>query len=194
MKDTWDMLLEIFEKKYPKIIETLNDGATESDFLNLENVVGQELPQEFKEFYSVHNGQVQTHLSLFDGDFLLSTDRIVVEWKAWNNVLREINKQAIEEYDSKLTSEPETGIKNDWWNQSWIPITSNGCGDNYCIDMDPTYEGKKGQIIRMWHDDARRELIAPSFKEWIEKYFLDLRAGKYEFSDSIGWGGLLKKK
>jgi len=75
----------------------------------------------------------------------------------------------------------------------WIPITANGSGDNYCIDLDPTDEGQKGQIIRMWHDDPQRELVSSSFRQWIYDYIADLENNVYEASDDIGWGGVVRK-
>ena len=32
------------------------------------------------------------------------------------------------------------------------------------IDLDPSKEGKRGQIIQMWHDDADRSIEAQSLK------------------------------
>jgi len=175
------------------MIDTLNNPASQHDLEQLESSIGQELPKDFKEFYSIHNGQKWTHLNLFDGDRLLPLDEILQEWNTWNSVLPDINEVTQKQFGEPVTSTPELGIKNDWWNKSWIPVTSNGCGDNYCIDLDPTNEGTKGQIIRMLHDDANRELIASSFSAWISKYVDDLESGVYETSDDVGWGGIVKK-
>ncbi|WP_369123625.1 SMI1/KNR4 family protein [Clostridioides difficile] len=38
-----------------------------------------------------------------------------------------------------------------------------------CIDLDPAEDGSSGQVIRVWHDDARRERIAGSFSEWLAR-------------------------
>lgn len=194
MEEVWRRIQLEFDKKYPIMNSTLNTGVSESDFFELEKIIGNPLPNEFKEFYRVHNGQQQTHLTLFDGDLLLDTNRIIQEWQNWHAILPEIEQQVLNEFGSRIESSPEKGIKKDWWNRNWIPFTSNGCGDSFCIDLDPDAEGKYGQIIRMWHDDALRELVAESFKDWIEKYILDLQDNKYEFSDSLGWGGLLLKR
>ena len=78
---------------------------------------------------------------------------------------------------------PDKGIKNDWWNDSWIPITYDGSGNHYCLDLDPTEEGIYGQIIRMWHDDAERTLVANSFKEWIVDYKDKLVSGQMVYSE-----------
>ena len=193
MKNTWEKLRKIFQDKYPQILETLNPGADLIDIEELEQKIGVRLPDSFKEFYQIHNGQKRTSLSLFDGDYLMSIDEIFNEWVLWKEIISKIESDILHVYDDKLISEPDFGIRNKWWNIAWIPITSDGCGDNFCIDLDPTESGNAGQIIRMIHDHPRRELIAKSFDDWINQYISDLEADKYYFSDSIGWGGLLMK-
>lgn len=192
MKNILEKLHHIFQNKYPQILDTLNPGADLYRISELEQKIGMTLPDSFKDFYQVHDGQKLTGLSLFDGDYLLSIDEILREWLQWKEVTPKIEADILATYGDKLASEPDLGIRNNWWNPAWIPITSNGCGDNFCIDLDPTEEGTFGQIIRMIHDHPRRELQANSFDSWINQYISDLEADKYYFSDSIGWGGLLR--
>ena len=193
MKDSWIKIKAWLTNNHPEVIPTLNAGASPSDINELELNIGTSMPDDFKEFYSIHNGQAYTHLRLFDGDILLSTSDIIAEWKQWKEVFPSINKDCIEQFGSPAVSNPDPGIKNDWWNLLWIPITANGCGDNYCIDLDPTEEGQKGQIIRMWHDDPQRELVSASFRQWISDYIRDLHNNTYEPSHDVGWGGVVRK-
>ncbi|WP_093230465.1 SMI1/KNR4 family protein [Thermoflavimicrobium dichotomicum] len=77
-------------------------------------------------------------------------------------------------------------VKGDrWWRTKWIPITSDGGGNNHCIDLDPDEGGTPGQIITMWHDEGSRECIASSFREWFANIVTKLENGDY---------GLEKKK
>lgn len=191
MIEIWQRIENWIKVNHPAVLETLNPGATEQDFIELESVVNSKLPEDFKDFLSIHNGQSWTHLNLFNSDRLLSIEDIIDEWKNWSNVLPELDAQCREQYGVPASSLPEEGIKNDWWNHAWIPITSNGSGDSYCIDLDPTAKGQKGQIIRMWHDVPERELIAPSFSQWISEYVNDLENNLYVPSDDIGWGGIV---
>lgn len=90
-------------------------------------------------------------------------------------------------YDGEaITSDPDPGIKNDWWNPKWIPITADGCGDNFCIDMDPAEAGRAGQIISMWHDAGWREIKSNSFENWIIQYASDPKSGKYIYEEQLG--------
>jgi cell wall assembly regulator SMI1 len=194
MKKSWQKIENWIKINHPDILDTLNEAATEQDITRLESALGLKLPEDFKEFLSVHNGQSWTHLNLFDGDRLLSIDDIIRDWENWKSVLPVIDANCKEQFGVSAGSEPEPGIKDDWWNALWIPITSDGCGDSYCIDLDPTSEGISGQIIRMWHDHPRRELIASSFREWIDNYTSDLENGIYTSSNDIGWGGIVKQE
>ncbi|PPK42935.1 hypothetical protein B0G57_11531 [Trinickia symbiotica] len=35
--------------------------------------------------------------------------------------------------------------------------------------LDGAEGGTYGQVIRIWHDDAQRELVASSFREWLHR-------------------------
>ncbi|MBL7738756.1 MAG: SMI1/KNR4 family protein [Chitinophagaceae bacterium] len=193
MKQAWQKIETWIKVNHPAMLETLNVGATSQNFLELETLLEDNLPEDFKEFYSIHNGQSWTHLNLFDGDRLLSIEDIIRVWQGWKTALPEIDANCRETFGQPARSSPDTRIKVDWWNLAWIPITANGSGDSYCIDLDPDSKGTSGQIIRMWHDDPSRELIATSFRDWIYTYINDLGKGVYETSDDIGWGGIVRK-
>ncbi len=185
--------LDLYLKNnYPQVFTTFNTGATQMYLDYLESIIGLKMPEDFKSFYSHHNGQSE-YMSLFNGDSLLDIKNIIREWKAWEEITPKMEEDSLKEYGVIIESSPDLGVKSNWWNKAWIPITWNGCGDSYCIDLDPTEDGNLGQIIRMCHDDASRELVATSFNDWIEKYVEDLEKDNYEFSDSIGVIGLWEK-
>lgn len=193
MNNYWLRIENWIKAHLPGIIDTLQPAATPIDLQKLEDLVKLPLPQSFKDFLAVHNGQVWgTHLKLMDTDRLLSTEDIAMEWEGWLAVMPEINAFNLEMFGEVAGSEPDAGIKPDWWNEAWIPITSNGSGDSYCIDLDPADGGTHGQIIRLWHDIPDRELIAPSFAEWIDRFVLDLESGVYRAVDKGHWGGIVK--
>ena len=54
------------------------------------------------------------------------------------------------------------------------------------IDIDPAPGGTAGQIIQMWHDDAAREKIANSLREFLQNYVQDLEAGRYVLDADYG--------
>jgi cell wall assembly regulator SMI1 len=180
----WNRFENWLTKNASHLTSELNTAASEDDIAKLEKKIGGKLPKEYIEFLKIHNGQNRDSEGLIDTEELLSTERVIEEWSVWKELLDKGDFN-----DSK--SESDDGIKSDWWNSKWIPITYDGSGNHYCIDIDPDKSGTSGQIIRMWHDSAERELISRSFKEWISSYVNDLEKGKYVYSED--WGGIINK-
>ncbi len=115
----------------------------------------------------------------------LSCEEIYSQWLVW--------KELLDGGDFKdISSEPEKGVKNDWWNPKWIPFTHNGGGDHLCLDLDPAVSGSAGQVITMWHDMEMREVKAGSFGEYFDTYVAGVLAGKYVYSEE--YGGLVDAK
>ena len=69
----------------------------------------------------------------------------------------------------------------------WIPITYDGSGNHYCVDMDPAPDGTSGQIITMWHDGGERELMADSFTDWLTRLADEYERGEWVYSED-DWG------
>lgn len=179
----WNRFERWLGKNAPHLLADLNAPVADSDIVRLETVTGTELPGDFRKFLKNHNGQKPGSEGLIDTEELLSAGRILDEWKVW--------KELLDKGELKSSAESEAGVKPVWWSPKWIPITYDGNGNHYCLDLDPAPDGKKGQVIRMWHDSAERELVAPSFKEWFTAYVTGLEKGKYVYSKE--WGGIIKK-
>lgn len=161
----------------PQLINELNPGTTDAELRELATTIGVELPADFVSFYRIHNGQQSESSGLLDGEVLLSVPEMLAEWNIWNDLLKSGDFEG-------ATSTPTLGVRADWWNPLWLPLTYDGAGNNYCLDLSPAPGGTRGQIIRMWHDDSERPLLAASFSEWITQYVTDLEAGKYMFSEA----------
>ena len=184
MKETWTKIENWLEENANHIYNSLRDGADEEDFENLEDLINKKLPEDFKTFYSIHNGQESTSEGLIDTEEFLSTERIMDEWQVWKDLY---DKNVFDESNV----EPDDGVKEKWWHPAWIPLTYDGSGNHYCLDLSPDEGGHKGQIIRIWHDSSERELIATSFTEWIEEFAEDLSNEEYVYSKE--WGGVIHK-
>ena len=184
MVQTWERFESWIKTNANQLQGTLNEGASLELIQSTEKELQVSFPQDFKDFYMVHNGQKSGTGGLIDMDELLSLEETVGQWSVWHELLNS------GDFDG-ITSEPSEGIKNNWWNDKWIPITHDGGGNHICMDLDPTNEGTKGQIIQMWHDSEERELIATSFSEWIQNYVNGLETGAYRYSDY--WGGIINK-
>ena len=178
--------LNALVKKYPAAAEELglsfelNAGASEADFAELEQTLGYALPEEFKELYRVANGETDID-GVFAGEEWLSIERIIDEYNVWNQLYQEDD-------GSDFGCDPEdAGIKPDfWWNPKWISLTADDSGNSKMIDLDPSEQGTAGQIIQMWHDDAAREKVADSLREFLQNYVRDLEAGLYVLDAEYG--------
>lgn len=149
----------------------------------LEALIGAKLPQDFYDIYSIHNGTDTADgsyngLVLFDEEWL-SIPQIIGEVKIWLDLLDDFVDES---------ADPSPGVKQRWWNPKWVPITASGSGDSYCIDLDPDLDnnGTYGQIIRMWHDDSPRNIVATSLLSFIERYLQRLDNGHATYDIDMG--------
>jgi cell wall assembly regulator SMI1 len=184
MRPTWDRIDAWLRLNAPGIHDSLRPGATDLEIAETEQFLGVTFPEAVRESYRIHDGQSSEGPGLIDAWELLSLERIKDEWKVWKDLLDGGDFEGNE-------SEPEEGVRGDWWNDRWVPLTYSGSGDHHSLDLDPAPEGTTGQIILMWHDMAERPLIAPSFEAWMEQFADDLEAGLYAHSED--YGGLIKK-
>ncbi len=174
MNKQFDKFKQWLSINYSDGLLDLNPPASDDEIDELTKTIGVELPKDFLSVLKMHNGQKGEAAWLFDSQEFLSTHRIIEEFNNWKNLLNT-------ELQGKVST-PDDGVKNDWWNINWIPITSDGCGDHYCLDLSPTSSGKKGQIITLWYELAEREIVASSFTQWFEDYLEQLYSGELSYS------------
>lgn len=140
----------------------LNGPAADDDIRVLEGALGAKLPDDFVASLKIHNGQASRYRADFDGEVLLDVKGILSEWSGWRDL---VVKGAFE----GTTSDPDSGVKDDWFNIGWIPFTKDGMGNGLCLDLDPAPGGTVGQVIRVCHDDERRECLAVGFEQWLSR-------------------------
>lgn len=148
--------------------------------------MGGAFPDDVRASYRRHDGQqsdrsfggVVGGVFVPGGDFL-SLARIVDEWTVWKDLLDSGT------FDGIL-SDPQPGIRSDWWNPRWIPITYDGSGNHCCVDVDPAPGGMVGQIITMWHDGGEREMMAASFTDWLIQLADGYERGEWVYSEDDG--------
>lgn len=163
---------------------SFNDGATDDDFAKLEQVLGFELPNDFKEIYRIHNGQKGDNIKFICFDNWHCIQEIINDYEMWVELYEAGD---FLEDGKDMGCQPDDGVKSDFWfNSKWIPISSDIGGDGFMIDTDPTPDGVVGQVIRMWHDDELRRLIAPSLTAVFEQFATDLENDKYLISPRFG--------
>lgn len=174
MNKKFDKFKQWLEENYPDGLLDLNPPATNEEIEELTISLGVQLPDEFISILKIHNGQKGEAAWLFDSQEFLSTYRIIEEYNTWKKLQEKELKNKI--------STPDSGVKNDWWNKNWIPITSDGCGNSYCLDLLPNQSGTRGQIITLWYEFSQREIVAKSISQWFDEYLNDLYSGELIYS------------
>ena len=178
MEAVWARITAWIEGNAPQLLEVLQPGASEAQIDELEAALSVQLPEDVKALYRLCNGQASFDYGLINGNEFLSLERIQDEWRIWKGLLD----------TGELSYEPDRGrvdaqIRKVWWHPQWLPLTYNGAGDHDCLDLAPSEEGTRGQIITMWHDDDERKVIAPSLLAWFQDYAERLEAGQLVYSD-----------
>ncbi len=170
----WTQLRKWIAVDAPDLEQNLQKGAVAKEILALEQHLGVTLPEDYKEFLSLCNGQADEYEASFYAGQLLSIADVQNQWNMWQELLE--NKTF-----AGIHSQPSKGIQNDWWNSKWIPFTHDGAGNHLCLDLAPTKDGTVGQVIRMWHDDPERTVKYPSFTAWLEEIWVGIETGKIVF-------------
>ncbi|WP_245983023.1 SMI1/KNR4 family protein [Trinickia fusca] len=160
LRDTWKQLDDWFAADPARLPGGLNGPANADEIATLHALLDVTLPNEFVESLGIHNGQANPGAVFADDDTLLNAREIVAQWSIWRKLV------ADGDFDD-TTSEPDPGVKDDWYNLKWIPFTHDGSGNHLCLDLDPAEGGVVGQVIRVWHDDVQRERVAWSFAQWL---------------------------
>ncbi len=180
MKKIWKKFENYLKANFMEGYNALHTAAADADIKALEATIGSKIPDDFKQSLKIHNGQKNLSVGLLYSGGLLSVENILKEWNMWKQLLD------AGELKSETISEPQGAIRNDWWNQLWLPIASDGSGNSTCIDLAPDRNGTLGQITDLDHEAADRIVLADSFKEWFSRYVDDVINGEYLFSKEYG--------
>lgn len=189
MQDIWARIEVWLKVNAAELFDSLRPGAMEEEIRETEHFLGVSFPEDLKTFYRLHDGQwawydrPERYQSNRPPDFglygmhqFLSLARVQDEWSVWVDVWNE-NKWVTLENGETIRS----------WSEKWIPLTSDGCGDAYLIDLSAVLMGGNvGQIIE-YQKCIEEEIVAPSFRAWLETFANDLEAGHYIYDILPGW-------
>jgi cell wall assembly regulator SMI1 len=164
MQDQWMRIKERLESLGCLEQMALLPGASQAQIEALEEHMGVTLPAALKEFLAVHNGQ--GGFGLIYGSEFLSVSGIRQEWDNWRSIDEtEMNEDCAE----FMGSEPNGFIKPLYCNRAWIPLTHDGGGNHFGLDLDPDILGKSGQVIAFGRDEDIKRLLANSFELFVEE-------------------------
>lgn len=184
MQEIWTRIEIWLQANAPEIFDAIQVGASDAQIEELAEVLSVDLPEDFKSLYRICNGQLDYSYGAIEGRELLSLDRIKEEWIVWKELIDCGDFK--DENGKDQGCDPDPGIQNVWMSEKWIPLTWDGAGNHYCLDLDPAEGGTFGQIITMCHDAPYREIIAPSLRDWLTQYAAGLESGKFILSEEYG--------
>jgi cell wall assembly regulator SMI1 len=172
-EESWERIERWLAVNAPEIAEGLNPPASADEIATTERLLDRRLPDDVRAAYLRHDGQQSDAPWFLYGWEWLSLARIRDEWSVWRDLLDG------GDFDGTQSDGDGQVVRDDWWNSGWIPVTYDGSGNHYCVDLSPGPQGTAGQVIEMWHDDDSRPVVDASFDEWIARFAAALEAGEY---------------
>ena len=180
-----EIFIDLLKEKAPKMAEKLGNPATEVEISALEQRLGFELPESFKQLHRTFSGQKEDvpFFAVGEGQSFVGINEVE---QVQEEVISYLKKHYGENWaDLKLPEEnfeDDYLVKNTLYTRKWIPILKGN--DLICMDLDPVEEdGLAGQIIII------------SLAENIEDYYVGhiqfrMRAWIDYMNDSISSGRL----
>jgi cell wall assembly regulator SMI1 len=185
VRKAWKFIEDWFAREVPQFLPFLNAGATEEQIHAAERILGVTFPEDVRISYTIHNGEtpqpgvILNGSGIFESDAFFSLEAMVEDWRMWNKLLSEGTFEHSEAvgYD---------GVKSDWWNPAWIPITHSAAGHYQCLDFDPAPGGYVGQIMSFYCNEVERGRDFDSFVEMLEDFVAKLEDEEIIYSEEYG--------
>ncbi len=176
-------LKRMLSVKAPLIVEAFQNPVDESKFSELEEVIKEKIPTDFRELYLNHNGFNEGKLAnLFYGFPFSRLEDIISAQKGLGS-----------ENDMKPLRFSDEGIKSQYtFGKKRVPIGDDSGTSLLCIDLDPGKKGAFGQIIMLDYEMGVALLLNESIQKMISQFEIDLSEDKYSLQedaleDGVHW-------
>jgi len=181
MTEQWHKLEKWFSARYPKMVADLNSGCDSAEILDLEREIGIRLPEKFKEFYLIHNGQKAVdYIGIFYNLSLLSLSKIRTEMELWAGIIDEYGEEQMKiNFDQYQSSLMPDKVKAMYANKKWVPFAVIWDSNYLGLDFDPEPDGSFGQVINFGREEEQKAVLAESFESFIDLYISELEAGNF---------------
>lgn len=174
IEQSWKRIAKWYSDHTPNGLP-LADGASPEQIVAFEEFVGQPVPADVRESYSLHNGTGGRFLIYF-GE-LMTLDSIEKMWQRYGEWQKADGYGIGDDWKTSAKGP----IKPYWWSPSRIPLTDNGGGDPVFLDLDPARNGRIGQLLEYSHETGPKLVLARSLSEWLAEIATDLEQGKYVY-------------
>ena len=165
MKD----FINILKGFLPEIEERMNDSKDLTVLDNIEQVISEELPKDFRALYSKYNGEKNAPFTGIVLGFSLM---------AAEHILKTI--ESFQEDDFSEITSLTTGKVTDekMCDRIMIPFGWDGSRGFLCLDLSPDTEGKKGQVVALDYDYNECTWLADSLEDFFSFIHKMLKVGK----------------
>lgn len=180
--DTWKAIDAWLAANAPEYLEALQPPATGDQIRSVEAAIGARLPDSFVESVRVHDGQ-RGEMGLVPPWHLLPLAEVLQTW----TMLKGFRDDGTFDPILDRTVEPDPGVRQTWWDEGWLPFADDMAANLLCLDLNPTPEGRVGQVITYFRDDGHRRVVAPDVGSWLERAARWMRDGKVAVRD-LGTG------
>jgi cell wall assembly regulator SMI1 len=188
---TWKRIDEFFAQHSPVILQTKRPGLSPESIADFESRIGQTLPDDVRESYLIHDGQIETRKYLSCGIVfgqsirsLMEGDRCVLdEWSIAASGARDPYSDFHFQFDPQYTSSPQGFIKCQYANTAWLPLIIDAGGNKVGLDLDSGPRGHRGQVINYGPDEFEHHVLALSWGQFLEDLVDELDAGNFEIGD-----------
>ena len=184
MEQVWREILKQIKLASEDIYASVNPPADALEIQRLEEAVGVELPQAFRDYLSTLNGQKNTEeaardrnteIPLLGFNPFLSVTGIIETWNMMNELFAGETKP--------LDWVEEDKIKPFTWRRHWIPFTEYEGSQYLILDCDPGKNGTYGQVFCWCSGMDFLEVAADSFEAFSIGLLSRLSEGKFEITE-----------
>ena len=184
MEQVWREILKQIKLASENIYASVNPPADALEIQRLEKAVGVELPQDFRDYLSVLNGQKNTEeqtrdrnteLPLLGFNPFLSITGILESWSMMNELFAKETEP--------LEWVTEDKIKPYIWRKHWIPFTEYEGSWYLILDCDPGKNGTYGQVFCWCSGMDYSGVTANSFTEFSKEVLARLTGKRYELTE-----------
>lgn len=166
----WAEIIARIAARSPDILPTLNPPAAPEEIAALEQRVGAPLPEAFKQYLAVANGQndLGAEHALHEDNRFLPIDEIIETMDMMENLFGD---------EEPITHITENRIQPLLWDRLWIPFAAFDGSPRLILDLHPGRNGAHGQILLHFpgvdlEDDGT--VIAPDFAQFSAGLLRDL--------------------
>lgn len=162
-----------FKSKLDIFDQFMNEGTDDAEIGKLEDFIGNNLPESYKQLLKKYNGEKQS-IGFMGGFSFLGIEEIKTQWTFFKDA-PEMEAEGINQVEK---------IKNTLYSTERIPFAHDGSGNFLSIDSIPNSEGTLGQILYLPTGDPEPiAVIADSFDDFLVLIIEKLKTEELELID-----------